>query len=208
MTQRPTTSPTSSHLPPLLLWLALQLLVLLLPVFQIRLSDDFPRPAERLAIQEMLLLQTTAAGLLFPCLLPTLATTLILIAAAWPFILLAGILSSTPPLPLLFAGAYLSTWLLLLGLWQQILSSPKQRLTACALATALTLGGPLLGYLQAEFRLIEPSHPALLGPLPALFSLLQPTPVSPQPWLPLALALLATAALALALAHRRRNARP
>ena len=147
--------PTSSHLPPLSLWLALQLLALLLPTLQIPLSDDFPRPIERVALDEMLIVQIAAAALLFPMLFTSAATTLVLIAATWPFLQLAAMLSATNSQRLPFAAIYLAMWMTTLALIDSALHVNRARMRAVALATSFTLAGPLLSYLNVEFASVD-----------------------------------------------------
>src|ERR1051325_1322831 len=105
---------TFSHPLSLLIWLVLQLLVLLLPVLQVQLSDEFPRPAEKLAIEEMVVSQIALSALLFPLLLRDFPSAIVMAATTWPFLLLAGLLSSTPAYPLLEAGAFVSIWIIAL----------------------------------------------------------------------------------------------
>jgi hypothetical protein len=142
---------TFSHQGPLALWLAIQLLVLLIPALQIPLSDQFPRPAERLAADEMAVAQVVAGALLFPLILRSLRETLLLAAASWPFLQLAGFLSSASPWAIAGCACYISMWLLILGLWRSVLCSGKSRLVGAAIATAICLAPPLLWYLRTEF---------------------------------------------------------
>src|SRR5436190_7527032 len=107
---------TFSHPVSLLIWLVLQLLVLLLPVLQVPLSDEFPRPAEKLALAEMVVAQMALAALLFPILMRDLSSAVVMAATTWPFLLLAGLLSSIPRPQLLEVGGFISLWVIALGL--------------------------------------------------------------------------------------------
>jgi hypothetical protein len=147
----------------LALWLILQLLPLLAAAAQLPLSDQFPRPAEQLALDELIVVQITASALLFPLILPTLPSTLIAIAASWPFLQLAGFLAAAPPLRVLGSACYLALWLLTLNLWLRLLPHRKSLLIGVAIATTLALAGPLLWYLKAEFGMTD--SPAAAWPI-------------------------------------------
>jgi hypothetical protein len=140
---------TFSHPVSLLIWLALQLLVLLLPVMQVQLSDEFPRPAEKLAAEEMVVAQIAMSALLFAVLIREFASAMVLTAASWPFLLLAGLLSSTASERLVEAGAFISGWIIGLALWRG--ESVKWNSWASAIASTYAIGGAIAGYLRAEF---------------------------------------------------------
>lgn len=137
--------------PPVLIWLAIQFGALLLAGLQVPLADKFPRPIERQAIQEMLVVQIAFSAMLFPLLLDGPWATLAAIAAAWPMLALAGVLSVRPAADLMRAALFLSLWLAMLGVWRWILHAPRARLVGCAVATTLSVGGVLLAYAQVEF---------------------------------------------------------
>src|SRR4029453_12234091 len=125
--------PTSPHLSPLALWLAVQLLALLLPVLQVPLSDEFPHPIERFALREMLAVQISFAALLFPLLFRSPGSAGCVLFASWPFLFLAGFLASTPLLHIVISGAYLSCWIALLACWRLILRSSRAQLVAAGI---------------------------------------------------------------------------
>ena len=201
MTVTPKPAPTSSHLPPLSLWLAIQLLALLLPTLHIPLSDNFPRPIERVALDEMLIVQITAAALLIPMLFTSASTTLILIAGTWPFLQLAAMLSATNSQRLLLAALYLAAWMTTLAFINAALHGTRTRMRAVALATSFTLAGPLLSYLYAEFAPVDhaPRIITALNPILSALEIARDDESSLIPWAfiaaSLALSLLASAVL-------------
>jgi hypothetical protein len=171
----------------LLIWLILQLLTILIPITQLPLSDKFPRPAERLAIDEMLIAQISLSALLFPILFTSASNSLIVIASSWPFILLAGVLSVTPQARVLAAGTYLTVWLLVLALWSSVLSSRRAQLVGCTLAGGISIGLALLWYLQVEFISHQP-NPAqdtffIGGPIKDVLGLLRGEEFTANSWL-------------------------
>ena len=140
---------TFSHPASLLIWLGLQLLVLLLPVMQVQLSDEFPRPAEKLAIEEMIVAQIALSALLFPVLIRDFASAIVMAATTWPILLLAGLLSSTPPYRLLESGIFISIWTLGLGLLR--VDSAKWNAWTCAIVSTIAIGSAIAAYLREEF---------------------------------------------------------
>jgi hypothetical protein len=200
--QRP---PTSSHLPPLALWLSLQFIALLPPTLHIPLSDNFPRPIERLALDEMLIVQITAAALLFPMLFKTVSTTAALVACTWPFLQLAAILSATPVQPLLLAALYLAMWMTALALINSALHGNRARMRAVTLATSFTLAGPLLSYLSREFASNDraPKLITALNPLLCALRISRNDKIAPLFWA-FSNTLLALSLIVSALLHRRR----
>jgi hypothetical protein len=95
--------------------------------------------------------QVLAGALLFPVIFRSLSETLLLAAASWPFLQLAGFLSSSTTQAIILCECYISMWLAILGLWRVALISSKARMTATAIAAAMCLAGPLLWYLRNEF---------------------------------------------------------
>lgn len=179
------------------LWLIIQLAALLLPVTQLRLADQYPRPPERLALAQMLTIQIASSAMLYPLLMPSRQVAVLVILSALPMIQLAGMLAAQPPATILAGGVYVSIWLACLGLANTALRHRKARLWAVAVTTSLALIGPLLAYLHLEFAVSStPSHfpPRLLaGPVLGALLLLQ-APACPATWT--ALASLAAVALA------------
>jgi len=137
---------------PLFVWLGLQLLALLLSAVGVSFWGDFPRPPERVALQELLGVQIIAAALLYPFLLRDWQTFIWLMLTAAPFVLLAAFLSGTPYASASLAYIYLLTWLAALRMWAALLRTPVARQLGIASASGLTLGGPMLYYINLEFR--------------------------------------------------------
>jgi hypothetical protein len=155
---------TFSHPVSLLIWLVVQLLVLLIPVMQVPLSEEFTRPAEKLAVEEMLVGQIALSALLLPILMPTPATVLVIAAASWPFLQLAGVLSSTPPYRVIEAGVFVTLWIVSLGLISAWEGSRRWRMWCAAVASTISIGGAIAAYLRLEFGAGE-INGLLFGPI-------------------------------------------
>jgi len=140
-------------LQPLLLWLVIQFAALSLPAAQVKLWANFPAPAERMALMEMLFVQIFAAALLFPYLLRGQTLAGIIVMASWPFTVLAAYLSAEQQDWLIVTlAALVTSWLLCLAICNRILVSVAHQLLGVALASCLVLGAPLLWYLHLEFN--------------------------------------------------------
>ena len=148
----------------MLIWLVLQLLVLLIPVMQVPLSEEFTRPAERLAIEEMLVAQIALSALLIPILMPTPAAVLVIAAATWPILQLAGVLSSAPPYRVVEAGSFVTVWIIALGLMGAGELSLRWRMWWAAVASTVSIGGAIAAYLRLEFGAGE-TDGLLFGPI-------------------------------------------
>jgi hypothetical protein len=199
---------------PLLLWLALQLLCLGLSLGHIRFWANPPQALDHLALPELLVVQSIVSALLFPILFRTPLTALLVILSAWPFCQLAAFVSSTPARQWIAAAAALTGWMIALAIWRAILRTPLLERLGIALATALTIGAPLLLYLRAEFSpesvyTIPWSFAACFGPILSSLAHLQPGDFSLLPsWLVVAgHILLAGGALALMHAISRHRER-
>jgi hypothetical protein len=205
-------APAGPHIAALAGWLALQLAALLLAGLQVPLSDNFPRPAESMALDEMLVVQVGFAALLFPILLPNLPTAVIAIVATWPLVQLAGALAAVEPLRVFLSGAYVCGWLALLALWRSILPCHKSRMFGVAVAALLSIGAAVLWYLRAEFvtEQINPdwARDGLAGPILGVLAILHQEQNSLRPWLPLGIAAAVTAAFRGLLRSRFASARP
>jgi len=141
---------------PLLAWLGLQLLALFVALARVPLAAGYPRPAELLAAQVMAVTQVTGAALLFPWLMRTSASAIVVVATTWPFLALAGSVSGVPPMRLIGVGSHVTAWMI--AGWAWALWAPaRSRPAAVAAAALITLGSLALFYLWLEF-----------GPNPAL----------------------------------------
>src|SRR5688500_12019644 len=129
---------------PLVVWLAAQILILLVPASQVRLADEFPRPAESMALREMLAGQMVIVTLTFPFLLRGAAVSIAIAASAWPFLLLAGVLASTPNQRIGGCALYLTVWIAVLAIWRTVLRTHALQMVGVAVGGALSVGLPLL----------------------------------------------------------------
>ena len=135
---------------PVITWLSVQLIAILVSTARVPLAAKYPQPAELLAVHVMVIVQLTAAALLAPYLMRTRPAAVAVIVAAWPFTVIAGVLSAAEPGRLVAAGAWVSLWLLALAGWCWALPRRAQPVVV-AVATLLALGPPVLWYLRAEF---------------------------------------------------------
>lgn len=139
---------------PLALWLALQLAAILIAVLRVPLAAQYPEPAEQMAIYLLSGTQVIAAGLMFPFFLRD-GRCAVIIVSGWPFLLAAGYLAGMTPTALLLPAAFISTWLATLALWATASRTPRERMTAAAMVSFLTLGGAVLRYLRLEFAVLQ-----------------------------------------------------
>lgn len=167
---------------PLLVWLALNLLTLTLPVFQIPLSENVIRPVERRAIDEVAILQIAGSSLLIPFLFQNLGTSAALAAASWPFVLLAGFLSATANAQIFACTVYLSAWLTILALGNFVCSCSRARLAFTALASLASIGGASLWYIHAEFASTQPLSSHGVGPILDVLTILHDPQAANRPW--------------------------
>ncbi len=155
---------TFSHPVALLVWVGIQLGVLLLGVMQVPLSEEFPRPAEKMAATEMVVAQIAFGALLFPILMPTAGAVMVMVGATWPFLLLAGVLSSSPPYRMLEVGAFISVWIISLGIVGVGVSDLRWRMWWVGVGGAVSIGGAIAAYLRKEFGSGEVNG-LLFGPI-------------------------------------------
>lgn len=183
----PPVSPSSTSR--LAVWLGLQLLVLLIPITQTPLSDKFPRPAERQALDELLVAQVVLAAAFSPFLFRAWPATFMLVAATWPLQQLAGMLSAYPPSRILECSAYATLWLLIVAGCQWAAGGGKWKNIVPAAASLLAVGGAILAYLHAEFAPGSGDFPGLdtyrhWGPVMGILSTLHES-AGWRPWLTL-----------------------
>jgi hypothetical protein len=94
--------------------------------------------------------QVITASLLFPFLLRDRRAAVAVIASAWPFVALGGMLSALPAGRMAVAAAYVSLWLAALAAVRRAL--PRRfHPAAVAAASLIVIGMPLLFYLSVEF---------------------------------------------------------
>jgi len=153
-TEIPARSQAQSPFIPVAVWLLLQLLALgisagRIPFYAIK---SFPQPAELLAMPLMRMVQIGGSAMLFPFLLRDARTAGMVIAASWPFALLAGILTGFPQSwEKLASVLFITVWLSGLALWRTLLRSPRSQAIGVSVATLLVFGGPLINYLGLEY---------------------------------------------------------
>jgi uncharacterized membrane protein len=135
----------------LVTWLGVQLAVIALCAGRLMLWARAPQAGEQLALLVTLAVQIAMSALLFPHLLGNLRSTIPAIVTAWPMAQLAACLSDESASRLILAELYVSTWMIGLFLCLQLLERPWSKLLAICAASMLSLGGPVLWYLRADF---------------------------------------------------------
>src|SRR5262245_54381709 len=90
----------------LLIWLLIQLGALLIGAARVELWANYPRPAENLALDLMLVTQAAASALLLPLLLITWHRAALVIATVVPFAHFAAMLTAVPTVRAAAASAY------------------------------------------------------------------------------------------------------
>jgi hypothetical protein len=133
------------------IWLVTQLIALGICAGRAMLWARAPRAGEQLALFVMLAMQIAMSALLFPHLLGSVRCTLLAIATAWPMAQLAAYLSDEPLIHLVLGELYVSAWMIGLAIWSQVLASPWSKLLGIGIASMVSLGGPMLWYLRADF---------------------------------------------------------
>lgn len=132
-------------------WLILQLLALAISAGRFPLTARYTKTGEQNALEAILIVQILASSLLAPQLLRNVAGTTTAIATAWPFAALASFASDAFAIRATIAELYVILWIIALALWIQAARMQTAKLLISAVATLLSIGGPLLWYLHAEF---------------------------------------------------------
>ena len=101
-------------------------------------------------LAELLAAQLLASSLLFPWLIQSMTSALMLAVASFPMIALAGVLAMVPAKSTWFAAANLLIWLAALGQWRKVGNGPTFEMLSIALFGGLNIGGVMLMYLAAE----------------------------------------------------------
>jgi hypothetical protein len=133
------------------IWLAVQLVALGLFAERAALWSRAPRASEELALTGMLAMQIGASSLLFPHLLGSWRSTLLAVVTSVVMAQLAAELNEISTKALIFAQIYVISWLIVLSFLSRTLVTGWSRLFASAVVTMLSLGGPILWYLRADF---------------------------------------------------------
>jgi len=176
----PSAPPADSIAPALFVWLLIQLFGLALAAARVQLSAHFPRPAESLAIDEMLVVQIAAAGMLFPWLLRSRARAIAVVLTAGPMLQLAATLASMPGSLVMLLWAYVACWCVPLAAWRFVLGR-RFALLGVAVANLLTLGGAAMWYLRAEFSHNAPLPAGVFGIITSAIQIAHADHPSPQP---------------------------
>jgi len=132
-------------------WLAIQLAALGLAAAGVEFSVRWPRPAQQLALHQMLAVQIVASSLLFPWLMPSWRLSLVVIATSWPMAILAAALSEHSNGGLLAGTVFTTCWLATLAIASQLLRSHYLQCISVLVAALATLGGVGLWYVAREF---------------------------------------------------------
>jgi len=135
----------------LVIWLGTQLAVLGICACRAMLWARSPRAGEELALFVMLAMQIAMSALLFPHLLGNLRSTILTIVTSWPMAQLAANLSDSTATRLVVGALYVCAWMIGLYLWAKMLPTAWSKLLGIGVASMLSLGGPVLWYLRADF---------------------------------------------------------
>ncbi len=129
-----------------------QVATLALAAGRFPLSAHFFEPAERMAVEELLVLQLLVASLAFPLLLQTIYSALAVLVTAPAMLLVANALSRYPIGSVLPAVAYVELVILALATWAQALQSLRGQVIGLCVASGLTVFATVLWYLSREYR--------------------------------------------------------
>lgn len=135
---------------PVVVWLVIQLLSLSIIAARVPLWARPPHPDEGIATRQMLVVQVIAPALLFGWLIPNATTGVVVILTSGPMLQLSGMLAQVPIGRIALTWGMLCIWLAGLTCWSATLRDIPQRLIACAVATMLALGMPMVRYLADE----------------------------------------------------------
>jgi hypothetical protein len=167
-------------------WLGGQLMAIVLCSEHFMFWSRSPRAVEQFALIAMVATQIAIASLLFPLLLHTMRSTAIVFCSAWVMSQLASILADAETSRWGLGEFYVSAWLAALYLWTRIAKTDQAKLFSTAIAGMLTLGGPLLWYLHADFASTNDGNStlpfSLFGPLSGAISQIISGPAI-APWI-------------------------
>jgi hypothetical protein len=181
-------SPRQSPVGPLFVWVFLQLSALAISIARIPFfaTKSFPNTPETIALAVMLVFQIGGSALLFPFLLRDARAAAMVIAASWPFTVLAGFLAAQSDHRKIIAAAiYVSVWLIGLALWSQALRTHRGKGIGVAVAILVALGGPLAWFLTAEYGVTGNAGWGAVsgwGPILAAMAVTERDPMHRQSW--------------------------
>jgi hypothetical protein len=124
---------------------------------RVPLAAGYPVAGELLAAQVVVVTQVVASAILFPFLLSRVPAAVVVVATAWPFTLLGGVLSATPAAGVAAGGMYVSAWITALWAWKAA-SPARYSYRSVGAATLLTVGSLLLFYLRLDFGTGAPAE--------------------------------------------------
>ena len=126
----------------------------------------------------MLAMQIAMSALLFPLLLGNLRSTIPTIVTAWPMALLAANLSDSTANHLVVGELYVCALMIGLYLWSKMLPTTWSKLLGVGVASMLSVGGPVLWYLRADFGPDQLQSPirsmSMFGPICGAISQMVP----------------------------------
>ncbi len=188
-----TTGPALSFFA-LIVWLLIQLLALSFAALRVPLWARSAAPGDALAIDVMLITQIGAAALLFPALLVNCRTTATLVLVSIPFVEMAGLLAGVLRWRMTLASVLVVAWLVALWLCVPLLRRSRAGpLIGVAIAASITLGGPLLLYLQLESSpeaVFQWNSASLFGPAMGALALIHSPTLLHRVWLPISAGIL------------------
>ncbi len=126
------------------IWLLVQLAALAACADRITFWARSPAAGEQLALAVMLCVQIGASAVIFPYLLNGRGSTILAIVTGWPLAQLAAYLSDASLTQAAGGELYVSAWMLGLAFYSPLLRKESAKLIGAALATMVTLGGPLI----------------------------------------------------------------
>jgi hypothetical protein len=129
-----------------------QLAALALATGRVSLSARFFQPAERMAVEEMLVAQLLASSLTFPLLFRGWFRAIVIPLTAVPMLLLANTLSRYPLANLWPSMAYLELCLLAMACWAHVLRTLRWQLIGVCVSGLFTIFLTVLWYLAREYQ--------------------------------------------------------
>jgi hypothetical protein len=149
----------------MVLWLAVQIAALAVAAFHIPLWAQAPANGELQALKLLGVVQIGVSSLVFPFLMRNWRQSAMVLAATWPFIALAGLLSAEDIRTIGYLAAFVMTWLVVLIVLRTALRTTTQKMIAVAAVSLWSLGGLLIWYFREEFGSETTSGFIALGPI-------------------------------------------
>jgi hypothetical protein len=169
-------------IPPMIVWLLVQLAALLVATLRTPLAAQYPQPGEFQAVPVMLVAQFSALAILFPWMLRTWGSALAVLTASWAMLFAAAVLSVWTIRDIVPLGAFVAVWIVIFSTLAQIRLAPMQSIVM-AVAALWVLGGPLVWYLHLEFAPGSSARPdAWYGYGPLLAAIATTPHLPPSAW--------------------------